>query len=158
MPRCLLILVMVSLGACQLLAGDSAAERATLRRLGAVQVRVSDPGEELTKGGYTQEMLRTDVEYRLRQAGVPIVTTPEAAILFLNLTAVKGGLVSAYAYSIEISVIQSVKLMRDPNIISSAPTWSLSQMGQAKRARDVRDEVGPLVDRFVSLFLAMNPK
>lgn len=152
------MLLLATLAAGAAVAGDSDAERATLRGLEAVQVRVSDPGLDLAKDGYAREMLRTNVEVRLRQAGIPIVTAPDAAMLFANLTAVKGGFPSTYAYSIEISVVQSVKLTRDPNIISSAPTWSLSQIGQKRRAREVRDEVGPLVDRFVSLFLAMNPK
>jgi hypothetical protein len=156
--RAVSLLLLATLASLPLFAGDTDAERATLRQLGVVQVRVSETGADLTTGGYTREMLQSDVEARLRQAGIPVVTQNDAPIFYVSVNAVKGGLFSAYAYDVEVSVIQLVKLMRDPSIISPAPTWSLSQIGQAKKAREVREAVTPLVDRFVSLFRAMNPR
>ncbi len=139
-------------------AGDTQEDRVSLRNIKAIQLKVADPGVDLERGGYTRDIIQTEVEVRLRQAGIHLTDQKDAPMLFVAVTAVKGGLFSTYAYYVELSIVQPVRLMREPDIATSATTWSINELGQSKRARDVRDEVNKLADRFANTFLAINPK
>jgi len=58
-------------------AGDSELDRATLRGLQGVDVIVENLTPEVERAGLTRQQLQTDVELRLRKAGIPLLTSAE---------------------------------------------------------------------------------
>ena len=123
---------------------------------------------EAERDGLTAQVLQTDIELRLRQAGVPILTpaerlaTPGRPLLYLNLNAFKlKGQTELYAYSMSLVLKQRVAILRDASTVSVAGTWSAtSSVGTigADRLRSLRDDVRDMVDEFINAYLSMNPK
>jgi hypothetical protein len=141
------------------LASDSPSARATLKGIDTVWVLV----EALTPGaktlGLTQEMIQTDVELKLRLAGIRVVTQEEALklpgspCLYVDVNVVE----SAGAASIGVELVQGVRLERNGDAIL-APTWSMGTLGRNPSAQDIRDRVKDYVDTFLNALLSVNPK
>ena len=70
-----------SIGVCGVRswAGNSEANRATLRRLQGVDVVVEDLRPDVERAGLTRQQLQTDVELQLQKAGMPLLTRAERA-------------------------------------------------------------------------------
>jgi hypothetical protein len=137
-------------------------ERTTLRGIPGVEVSIESFDPEVERYGLGQTTLQTDVELRLRQAGIRIMPrTPESTSLYVNVTILRVT-PGFYAYSGEAHLSQFVMLHRDPKTITSAKTWSaVSRLGwtpTAKLATNVRDTVRDLTDSFINAYLAANPK
>src|SRR2546429_6513667 len=71
---------------------DREGTRATLRGVEGVRVVIEDLGPEVERAGLTKQQLQTDVELRLRQASIRILTTkeerfgtPGAPYLYINV-------------------------------------------------------------------------
>ena len=133
--------------------------RATLKGVDSVLVVVEDlePGAE--RDGLLQSQLQTDVELRLRRSGITVDPT-SSYILYVNVNSVRteGGL---YAYNIEISFAQAVRLLRNPEtVLHFIPTWSVGSVGtiRANRLRNVQSRVIEYVDKFITAYLEQNPK
>ncbi len=146
------------------LAQDAEITRATLVGLNGVAVNVGvDPDAE--RVGLRQSTFRTDVEVKLRQAGIRVLTntevsdTPGAPVLQLNVHTLesKSGF---YPFHIELKLWQVARLVRDPSIVSAAITWNVSGGGIAgsERLSFIRDVVRDKVDQFINAYLAANPK
>jgi hypothetical protein len=72
-----LILVLLLLASTGAQGGDTEGERATLRGLDGVQVVVEDLQPDVERNGLTRQQLQTDVELRLRKAGIRVLTEQE---------------------------------------------------------------------------------
>src|SRR5207249_4173290 len=72
-------------------AGDSEADRATLRGVEGVDVLVEALKPEVERAGVTRQQLKIDVELQLRKAGIRVFTeeerlrTPGAALLSIEV-------------------------------------------------------------------------
>lgn len=138
---------------------------ASLRNLAGIGVIVEAMAPDVERDGLTSSQLKADVEFRLRQAGIQILTmaeeqhTPEAPSLYLQVNAMKSDLLS-YAVTISVSLRQWMVLKHDSEVQILAPTWGTSAVAVVgeKRLWKVRGYVVDEVDKFISAYQIMNPK
>jgi len=120
-----------------------------------MHVITEDPSSGGTKLGLTKEAIQTDVELKLRLAGMRIEsTTPE--FLYIDVNVARDG----SAVSIDVELVQPVGLTRNPSIfIPGAITWSAGTLGtNPTSAQFIRDAIKDQVDKFLNAWLSVNPK
>lgn len=145
---------------------DSTRERETLKGLTGVRVVVERVTADAERDGLLKSALQTDLELRLRQAGIRV--SAEAArlkrsarpLLYLNIKALKNP-VGIYAFCLRLELLQAIRLTRDPTVASAASTWkgteTVGTIG-AERLSELRSIVRDRVDEFITAYLAVNPK
>ena len=138
---------------------DSPAQRATLKGVTIIEVVVEEVDPVAERDGFTRSQLRTDVELRLRQAGITVGPTLTGH-LYVNVDTVKSDNGQTYAYNILVQYMQPVVLARDPKASIFATTWETGgvHMVAANRLREVRRSVANYVDHFINAYLEQNPK
>jgi hypothetical protein len=142
----------------------------TLAGLKGVYVYVEAIKDEVRRDGLEEGQIRTDVELRLRQAGVTVLTKQQSfdsagsPILDVDVHAAKAtaeGVASFYAYHVHIQLSQEVRLVRKPSLRVLAATWTggstVGVIG-ADKLRSVRDVLRDQMDKFINAYLAANPK
>lgn len=143
-------------------AADSAIERASLAGLKTISIVVENLSAAAAPSGLTTAALQTDVERRVRQAGISV--TPDAdAYLYVHVTIADAGSSLPLPYFVDVSLMQEITLPR--GIKTRTPlqsaTWSLTRLGMATTPL-VRDAVTGRVDEFVDAFVrayqSVNPK
>jgi hypothetical protein len=147
---------------------DRPASRKTLAGLNGVYVEayVSD-SDEVERDGLYKAQVQTDMELKLRQAGVPVLSPEETASttgqpsLVANILLVRNSS-GLYASSVSVGLFQMVRPVRNPSVAVPASTWWTGTMVgivQARRvADDTRSTVRDLTDQFINAYLAANPK
>ena len=163
--RALIPIVIASLLAVRpapLAASDTQIDRASLTGLAVMSVEVEDLGPLVGKLGLTAAGLQTDVERRLRAAGLSI--TPDAdAYLYVHVTVADPGGALPLPYVVDVSLMQEVTLPRGVKTRTplQCPTWSLNRLGltTADRLRPIlTDRINEFVDQFVVAYRSVNPK
>jgi hypothetical protein len=141
-------------------AGDNPWERTTLKGIKQVAVLVEDVSSDISQEGLTSSQIRTDVESRLRQSGITVVSSsPDFLYVRVGTWKLPGSPV--YAVSITIEFRQQVNLVRDSTIpMASTATWGVDALGAfgSDRLREIRPHVIDNVDKFISAYLEQNPK
>jgi hypothetical protein len=126
--------------------------------------------EELHEGakttGLTEKQLTTDIELKLRLAGIKVNTRKEAIAsngrpyLLVNITAV--GDEYGYSYFVSLEFKQTVHLERKSKLlIVAATTWGRGRVGSRSKSQlkgGIRDSVKDKVDLFLNDYLTANPK
>jgi hypothetical protein len=157
----MVLLVAVSAAAAQ----DDESERQSLKGLKGVNVLVEDLKAEAERDGLKQTSIQTDVELKLRQAGIAVLTkaeapaAPGAPCLYISVSTSQSG--SLYGFSIKVELKQNVRLDRDPSMwLPGVTTWSVDAVGTVGREklRNLRDGIKDYVDRFINAYLSVNPK
>jgi hypothetical protein len=145
-------------------------DRKSLRGLHGIGGVVEALQPDAERDGLTKSQIKTDVELKLRQAGMHVLTTaesftvPGSPYLYINLNTTKNdvlyGALSTYAFSLQVALKQDVRLTRDSDLQGSAPTWETHTLGTvgANNLQDTRRVLGDLLDRFSNDYLAENPK
>ncbi len=146
---------------------DSKANRATLNGLEGVGILVEYLTPEAEWGGLTKKELRTDLESRLRKAGIKVLTQEESRktagepylYVNVNVNTVKTES-EIYPYSIDVMLIQKTTLVRDPKQALYAVTWSTGGVGSISKEllNDLRESVGDLVEIFIKAYQSENRK
>src|SRR2546425_8239420 len=146
--------------------GDNEYTRKTLAGLTGVYVSVENIPDEAQHDGLDTTRIRTDVELRLRQAGITVLTRQEwlstaaAPYLYVNVQVIKNP-ANFYAYSADVELRQRVTLVHNPATSILAATWSatgiIGTVG-SRRVGSLRENVRDLTDRFINAYLAANPK
>jgi len=143
---------------------DEEYTRLTLKGLKGVRVVVEDLSTGAEAGGLTRSLVQTDVELRLRDAGIRVVSPRELGepYLYVVIHAERVFQQSLYATLIRVSFRQNAVLERDRAITAyGAETWSAGSVeifSSEKMSRGTRDELGDLVDRFCKAYLSENTK
>lgn len=115
----------------------------------------------------TEDQLQTDVELKLRMAGIKVLTeaeslkTPGNPTLVVNVNCYKLQLHNIYCLCLQIRVLQSAYLTRNPSIFSRSATWEDAILGwtvASRLSRYGRDAVIESMDRFIDAYLSVNPK
>jgi hypothetical protein len=146
--------------------GDSVLQRRTLVGLKGVHVLVEAINPDAEKDGLSRTLLQTDIELKLRRAGVPVFTeeetfgVPGSPVLDLDVGLLKNPS-GVYAFGVDLALIQEVNLTRAPRVEIGAATWratsTIGIVGTAKLS-SVRETVKDKVDQFINAYLAANPK
>ena len=118
--------------------------------------------------GLTKQALRTNVELRLRQNGIKVLSeqeckqTPGIPILSVDVNMQIHPKVPGVAVvGVSIELLQDVLLKRDPTkVCYGAATWQVSgvYLVGLDNVRDIRGTVKDHVDMFSNDYLAANPK
>ena len=136
-------------------------ERETLKDLSGVNVivNITEESPSLEKDGLTQSQIQTDIEIRLRKAGIRVLTIEEAKesprrpLLFIALLASKSDALSKvlgenlYSFSIQVEFKQTGTLYRSTdNKVFLITTWSDSAvvMTSKRNIRTIREGIGGL--------------
>jgi hypothetical protein len=145
----------------------TADKRDTLRGLKEVSVLVEYLPDDVEREGLSREHLKRDIEMRLRQAGLRVLTiseianSPGAPYLYVVVYPITGPSVNLNAYAIGLTLKQLVQLSRNPTIEFFATTWegpaSPSSLS-ASRVLDIRTRISDAVGRFIIDYQAVNPK
>jgi hypothetical protein len=132
-----------------------ATEDKSLVGLTAVEVLVEDLPMGAAKLGLTKEALQTDIELKLRLAGMRIIAPIGAEVLYVAVNVASDG----RAANIAIELDQSARLDRDPTIwVPSASTWSKDIIVTNPTAQGIRNQIKDQVDVFLNAWLSVNPK
>jgi hypothetical protein len=145
----------------------TADKRDTLRGLREVSVLVEYLPDDVEREGLSREHLKRDIEVRLRQAGLRVLTisevakSPGAPYLYVAVYQITGLSVNLNSYAIGLTLKQLVQLSRNPTTELFVTTWegparpsSLS----APRVLDIRSRISDALERFIIDYLAVNPK
>ncbi len=143
-----------------------------LKGLEGVEVLVEEVQAELEDYNLTAIQIQTDVEAKLREAEIKVLSKEEnekiqplrKPYLYVKIKSNKlpwKRLV--VAYSIEITLKQLVTLPDQPKSLRKpffAPTWYKNIVGAAipKDFAEIRDGVHQLTDKFIKAYLIANPK
>lgn len=158
--------IAIVLSCAVVMAQNSERSRQSLKGIRALGVIVEDPSWPLVGEGLTTNQLQTDVELRLRTAGIKILKKEEllnrvvAPYLHVEVNSGKLGTLSIHAYDIRVSLFQDVMLRRNPAQVCDAITWHIGLVGKASSGdmRIIRENLADLVDQFINASLSVNPK
>jgi hypothetical protein len=159
---CFVAMSVIGLTSPSVRAQDSEFTRATLKDISAVNVLVEELSDGAKTLGLTTDAIQTDVELKLRLAGIRVVTLEEALkvpggpILYVLVSVLPDG----RAASIEIELHQNVLLERNGLRVVGMPTWNTRYLMWEPNptAQAVRNVVKDQVDVFLNAWLAVNPK
>ena len=166
---CLLLLLTPSMVGAQ----TPNQERLSLRGLQGIGVLIEEIRGTAKEDGLTDSQLQTDVELRLRKAGIRIMTVDElkksgTPYLYLNIQNIKDKQGRGYVYYVHLSVQQDVRLERKIAVLPNEPnqirmtvaTWERNNLGTLPGSdlRRVRNIVADQVDEFINDYLAENAK
>jgi hypothetical protein len=156
--------IMVAFSASAAFAAAYAAN--TLKGLTGVGVVVESLNPEVEQDGLTKDQIKTDVELKLRMAGIKVFSeeewlqTPGCQFLIVNahLMRFKSG---SYIYQIDVGLNQKDFLKRAAEIDTFATTWQSVVLGICSLSdgrNKVRNAVKDRVDKFIEDYLSVNPK
>src|SRR5882762_6955521 len=145
---------------------DSEASRRTLAGLKGVYVLIEKISDDAQRDGLTEDQIRTDVELKLRQTGITVLSLQESVTragaphLYVRVSTLKNSAEPFYAYNAAVELDQDVKLIRNPSVTSDVATWSTTMLGTvgSGNLRHLREVVRDLTDQFINAYLAANPK
>ncbi|MBE0536908.1 MAG: hypothetical protein IH624_14685 [Phycisphaerae bacterium] len=116
--------------------------------------------------GLTEDQLKTDIELKLRLAGIKVNSSEDRRFsddsftIYVNITSIRRDLLLVYSASVQLR--QDVYLARKPNrYCERATTWQKScigTVGESKATTVIRDAVKDRTDMFVNDYLTANPK
>ncbi len=139
---------------CLLFGADDEYARRSLAGLAGVDVVIEGLSSGADKLGLTKDAIQTDVELKLRLAGMQIVAL-SSVFLWISVTVTKSG----NAADILVELDQPVRLVRDPTILTpTGCTWSKSTVGANPTAEGIRNIIKDSVDSFLNAWLSENPK
>lgn len=116
----------------------------------------------------TEDQLQTDVEIKLRKAGIPVLTEaawlsePGKPFLYIEVKAYSP-IEASYMFATTVQLEQEVTLIRSRpqqrHRVFGA-TWKDRGIGtvDSKNIRTIREHVGDSVDKFINGYLAANPR
>jgi len=138
--------------------GDS--RRFTLKGIDAVSVAVEPLPSSARALNLSAENIQTDVELKLRLAGIRVVTKEERVkisggpfiYVLVNITD------DVKAANVRVLLAQDAVLERNFEFAPGLPTWEESVLVTNPNAQVVRNEVKDLLDMFLNAWLSVNPK
>jgi len=140
----------------------------SLKGLQGVYILVESIKPEIEKLGLTQSKIKTDVELRLRKAGIKVLSkqdsfeAPGMPYLYIIANVLPHPSLGTVAYTVKVELCQEVILSRNNQDKGDASTWwtpgMLGLAGKNQFVRIIRDEVADQVDKFINDYLSLNPK
>ena len=147
--------------------GFTADKRDTLRGLKENSVLVEYLPDDVEREGLNREHLQRDIEVRLRQAGLHVLTISEVAnlpgapYLYVAVYPIIGPSINVNTYAVALTLKQLVQLSRNPSTELFATTWEgpihLSSLSDS-RVLDIRSRIFDAVGRFIVDYRDVNSK
>jgi hypothetical protein len=140
----------------------SAADLDLLRGVDGFRLAVDRIKPEIERDGLFRSTLLTDMELRLRMAGIKVLSEeeaeakPDAPCLYLYVDALKCSL--GYVYKIRLSLMEPVKLMRNDIKISATVLRLPDELGITPHLSEIRDAAGDFIDDFIKAWKLANSK
>jgi len=136
--------------------------------LKGVKVVIENIPPDIERLGLTKKDLQSDVEAKLRQAGIkvfPDFKPPSMTALYVNVhTLIPTQARTVVVYSIDVMLFENSYLKRDVGTVGDlkevrAADWVIAMVGLigASNVRDIRKKVDAEVDKFISDYKKMNP-
>ena len=163
------VLILLGLTLCWPTVGFSftSDKRDTLRGLKEISVLVEYLPDDVEREGLNREHLQRDIEVRLRQAGLHVLTisevanSPGAPYLYVAVYPITGLSVTVNTYAVALTLKQLVQLSRNPNTELFATTWEgpihFSSLSDS-RVLDIRSRIFESVGRFIVDYRDVNSK
>jgi len=133
---------------------------ASLKGITAVSVVVEGLPEGAKVLGLTEETIQTDVELKLRLAGMQVVA-PKEGIKLLGgpFVYVRVGIADNHnAACIDVFLAQNAVLERNNQSAPGVITWFAGTLVTGPTAQGIRDRIKDSVDEFLNAWLSVNPK
>ena len=127
----------------------------TLNGFDTLKIEVERLAPDLQKAGITTEQIQTDVETKLRQAGLKIKSPSEKnapyIVLFVSVNSIDNG-VGGFAVSVTTSLNQLIVLDRNKSLTSVASTWESRSIVSVikEKVQSIRGFVNLQIDLFVN--------
>jgi hypothetical protein len=145
-------------------ASSTSNTRSILQGLHGVEIFVEDIDISLASAGLSTEQLHTEITHRLHHVGIRILTKDEAAatpglpVLYVYVKTAKHPS-NIYAFYIEVSLREIVRLERNELLFIDAPSWSENELGIVghKEIRKLRDKIHDIVEKFIVTYQLTNP-
>ncbi len=139
-------------------------EQQILVGLKGVYIIVEEMEPQAERLGLTRAQIQTDVELRLRKAGVRVLTEEECfkmlggPVLHVDVSTFSPPAILIVAYSVRVELIERVAL--ESGFKTLGGIWHTHYIGVVgtKYIRDIRETVGSQVEQFINDYLAANPK
>jgi hypothetical protein len=144
----------------------TADKRDTLRGLAEVSVLVEYLPDDIEREGLSRESIKRDIEVRLREAGLRVLSTaeiaklPGAPYLYVAVYAITGP-VNGSGYAVVLALKQLVQLSRNPAMELFTTTWegpAPLSLANAPKAAEIRNKIADAVERFLIDYQAVNSK
>jgi hypothetical protein len=145
----------------------TADKRDTLRGLRDISVLVEYLPDDVEREGLNREHLQRDIEVRLRQAGLHVLTisevakSPGAPYLYVAVYPITSPSVNLNAYAVVLTLKQLVQLSRNPTTELFATTWEgpihFSSLSDS-RILNIRSRIFDAVGRFIVDYRDVNSK
>ena len=138
----------------------------SLRGLKGVYVMIGDLKPDIEEDRLEKEQIQTDVELKLRLAGIKVLTREEyekelgRPYLYVSGISMKRE-IGSHVFNTQVELVQQVQLTRNTKISLTTKTWSTSDIGYVGEkdvANYVRDAIKDGVDEFINDYLSVNPK
>ena len=136
----------------------TADKRDTLRGLREISVLVEYLPDDVEREGLNRDHLQRDIELRLRQAGLHVLTisevanSPGAPYLYVAVYPITTPSVTLNAYAVALTLKQLVQLSRNPTTELFATTWEgpmhFGSLSEAK-ALGIRTKILDAVGRVI---------
>ncbi len=139
---------------------DDSLSRATLKDLRVISVLVEDLPDSAKILDISKDAIQTDVELKLRLAGMRVVPEDEgqrllgSPVLYVNLNVADDG----KAADIKVEMQQNALLERNKMWTPRIPTWSAGGLVSNPTSQGIRNFIKERVDEFLNAWLSVNPK
>lgn len=141
---------------------DTKLSRESLRSITGIYVIVEKFTPEEKRAGFSEKQVQTDVELKLRLAGIKVLNKEEhlktkgMPHLYVSVDTISVSQ-NFFYYVISIEIWQKVSLKRNATFNSNAMTWSWDTMGHGK-TEHIRTHLKDKIDVFINAYLSVNPK
>ena len=135
----------------------------SLRGLKGFYVQALELSANLEGVGLTREQIQTDVELKLRLAGIKVVSKEEMFKIpgfpSLYIIVAAAG-TETFGLAVRLELKQVATLNRNSKIEVYPVTWSkwIIGIGSKNHVTSIRDQVKNLTDSFINNYLSVNPK
>jgi hypothetical protein len=131
-----------------------------------VVVYVDTLPADMPQKGITRDVIKLNVERRLREAGISVLIPPlkeplpGTPVLYLGLTTIFDEVERGCVCSIRLELTQTVRLDRNPDfVVFGMPTWSVGGVAvYHKKWREAMiQDVLAFTDEFIDAYYTANP-
>ncbi|HYX72401.1 MAG TPA: hypothetical protein VE732_06495 [Nitrososphaera sp.] len=135
-----------------------AQSRNSLKGIKSMGVLIENLETDAKELGLSPEQLQTDVEVRLRKAGIAIASmNTDPGYLYIQISVLRTTCGAMFCISVEFN--QNVTIMATRQKAYDVTTWDSGGLGNAVRdPRFIRDALGDHIERFINDYLTVNPK